>query len=255
MTDRPRAAPTARAIKAILGIQVAIAAVLFGQDMLGTLPSLGFTPRAPSLDQPVRPGDQTRRFDPSTWPTRPRLPGTPVPDTPDMPSRLQFEPDPAIPGLLRLTGTIAPGDAQRFTDWLSSTTVGVVKVTLHSPGGSVSDALEIGRALRAHGAATEIQAHDICLSACPYILAGGKTRHVADNGYVGVHQHYFDENTMLPAFLAVEDIQRGQGAVLTYLIEMEIDPAVMQHALVTPPAEIYILTQEELAEYKLISQE
>ena len=86
------------------------------------------------------------------------------------------------------------------------------------------------------------------------MLAAGTERHVHKDGFVGVHQHYFGENIALPAFLAVEDIQRGQGAVMAYLDEMGIDPLVMQHALVTPPEEIYVLLPEELETYKLATK-
>lgn len=44
---------------------------------------------------------------------------------------------------------------------------------------------------------------------------------------------------------AVEDIQRGQGDVMVYLIGMGIDPALMRHALATPPDGIYLLLPEE----------
>jgi hypothetical protein len=77
---------------------------------------------------------------------------------------------------------------------------------------------------------------------------------VSAEAYVGVHQHYFGENTALPAFLAVEDIQRGQGEVMSYLIEMGVDPALMQHALVTPPEAIYVFVVEELADYSLATE-
>ena len=70
---------------------------------------------------------------------------------------------------------------------------------------------------------------------------------------VGVHQHYFGESSLLPAFVAVEDIQRGQGEVMGYLAEMGIDPLVMRHALATPPNEIYLLLPEELDRYKFRS--
>lgn len=70
---------------------------------------------------------------------------------------------------------------------------------------------------------------------------------------VGVHQHYFGENTVLPAFLAVEDIQRGQGEVMGYLDEMGIDLRLMQPALATPPDAIYILVREELERYGLVT--
>ena len=69
---------------------------------------------------------------------------------------------------------------------------------------------------------------------------------------VGVHQHYFDQNVALPAIFAVEDIQRGQAEVMVYLIEMGIDPALMRHALATPPDEIYLLLPEELERYGIV---
>jgi hypothetical protein len=95
-------------------------------------------------------------------------------------------------------------------------------------------------------------AGEICLSACPYMLAGGATREIAPEALVGVHQHYFGENTLLPAYLAVEDIQRGQADVMTFLDDMGIDPLIMQHALSTPPDEIYILLPAELIRYGFV---
>ena len=83
--------PVARAIKAILIVQLGMAVFLFGRDMVGSWPTLGFGPRAPSLDAPVRPGDQTRRFDPRDLPQRDIPESRPFPATPNMPDRLAFE--------------------------------------------------------------------------------------------------------------------------------------------------------------------
>ena len=94
----------------------------------------------------------------------------------------------------------------------------------------------------------------VCLSACPYILASGVERQVHKDAYVGVHQHSYGESTVLPAFLAIEDIQRGQGEVMEYLDAMGIDLRLMQHALATPPQEIYILIPEELERYALATE-
>ena len=235
----------------ILGAQVVIALFLFGSDISRILPQLLSPSSAPNLTEPVGPGDQTRRYAPGEVTPREVRPGTrPLPSTADMPSRLLFETaDWDGAPVMTLTGQIEIGDADRFADWLG--TLGTVPgiAFLNSPGGSVSDALAIGRALRAAGVATAMAETDVCLSACPYILAGGTDRTVAEGAWVGVHQHYFGENTALPAFLAVEDIQRGQGEVMDYLIEMGIDPAVMRHALHTPPDEIYLLLPEELETY------
>jgi len=126
-------------------------------------------------------------------------------------------------------------------------------VELHSTGGSVADALEIGRTLRDAGLDAAVPAGRLCLSACPYILAGGVTRAVGEGAAVGVHQHYHGENSYLPAFLAVEDIQRGQAEVLAHLARMGVDPLVMVPALSTPPAEIYVLVPEELERYRLVA--
>ncbi|KMW57133.1 hypothetical protein AIOL_002093 [Candidatus Rhodobacter oscarellae] len=236
----------ARGIKLILLGQIAIAVILFSGDILRVLPSLGASSvTAPRLTQPVAPGDQMRRYDPRQVPTSPD-----APDVSDLPSRLLFE---GSGDALTLTGAIAVGDAERFDDYLRGRAM-PVNVWLNSTGGSVSDALAIGQRLRDAEVATNLGAGQVCLSACPYILAAGSERRVHKDAYVGVHQHYFGENTALPAFLAVEDIQRGQGEVMAYLIEMGVEPGLMQHALVTPPEAIYILVPEELTTYRLATE-
>ncbi|MEX3014348.1 hypothetical protein [Gymnodinialimonas hymeniacidonis] len=249
--DTPRGFTVRRAILAILGFQVGMAVVLAGSDLIGAIPQLLSGPNAPALDAPVAPGDQVRRFRPGDLPGRERLSPdrqTPIPDPGDMPSRLRFS---AEGETALVTGDISPGDADRFTEWLTGAE-NVTTIRLHSPGGSVTDALIIGAALREADLNTVMEDGDICLSACPYILAGGVMRTVPDEAMVGVHQHYFGESTALPAFLAVEDIQRGQADVMAHLDAMGVDVRVMQHALSTPPEAIYVLLPEELVEYRMV---
>ncbi len=243
-----------RWLLAVLAAELMIGVYLFGSDFARSLPGLAWPSAAPQLTQPVSPGDQTRRYRRDTGPASPAAPGrVPRPANRDMPDRLRIEP--GGEATLRLTGAIAPGDADRVAEALNGAETAPLRVILDSPGGSVQDALNIGRQLREGGVDTEIQEDGICLSACPYMLAGGADRSVAEGAWVGVHQHYFGENIALPAFLAVEDIQRGQGEVMAYLLEMGIDPALMSHALVTPPDEIYLLMPEELQRYRLVSPE
>lgn len=250
---RPKAGADVRTlIRFILWLQIFLALVLFSADLSRVLPTLFSPSSAPDLTAPVAPGDQTRRFRPGDLIRREALPGTrPLPVQDDMPSRLLFEATEweEAPALI-LTGAIEPGDAERFADFMTGREAPQT-VFLNSPGGSVVDALLIGRQIRDLGANTTMSAADICLSACPYLLAAGVERTVSIDAMVGVHQHFFGQNTALPAFLAVEDIQRGQGEVMAYLVEMEVDPRLMEPALLTPPDEIYILTSDELAEFKL----
>jgi hypothetical protein len=235
-----------RAIRWILGLQVAIAILMMGGDLLRVAPTMLPRSPAPGLDLPVSPGDQTRRYTPRLAPGEaPSGPG--FPGDGRVPRRLTWATAEiaGAPALL-LTGAIAPGDAARFADHLDGLENRPDTVALHSPGGSVRDALEIGRRLRTEGLATRVGPDAACFSACPYILAGGVRRTVSRTAMVGVHQHYFGENAILPAFMAVEDIQSAQADVMTYLDEMGIDPLLMVKAMQTPPDDIYILVASEL---------
>ncbi|SFG14966.1 hypothetical protein SAMN04488020_101322 [Palleronia marisminoris] len=241
-------------IKGIFALQLVIGAALVAGDMNAGLPTWSAQPRAPQLDQPVRPGDQTRRFQPQQLPD---APNRPFPPTADMPTRLMLS-DAEFDGrkVVRMVGTIAPGDGERVAPLLAerfNADDAPDALLLHSPGGSVGDGLVLGRAVRDLGIATEIAPGDLCLSACPYLFAGGASRTVQPGGSLGVHQHYFGENIVQPAFLAVEDIQRGQGQVLAYLAEMGLDLRLMEHALMTPPQSIYIFVTEELERYGIVT--
>ena len=243
MSVAPKRNPLARVLIGVLGFQLLLGGLLFVGDLQNgfSLPRMG--PKAPSLSEPVRPGDQTRRFSPNR-----AVPGSREP----LPERLTLTVVSAGATVL-LEGEIAGGDATRILKQINELREAPTRAILNSPGGSVQDALELGRALRLAGMETEMREGDICYSACPYLLAAGVTRTVPEEAIVGVHQHYFGESTLLPAFAAVEDIQRGQGQVMRYLDQMGIDPLVMQHALVTPPDEIYVLLPEELQRYKFIA--
>ncbi|MEI4471854.1 hypothetical protein [Frigidibacter sp. MR17.24] len=242
-----------RVLRLMLGLQVALAGMIVAGDVMTAHP--GLIPgrdNAPATEVPVRPGDQTRRFSPRTLPTdRPAGPGFPRRDA--VPSRLSFE-RATIGGIadtLLVTGAIEPGDADRFLRELEGWAAPPAQVALHSPGGSVADALRIGQAIRDAGLPTAMAAGAACFSACPYILAGGTERRVDRDARVGVHQHYFGENSLLPAFTAVSDVQAGQAQVMDYLHRMGIDPMVMSKALATPPDDIYILLPDELTDWRV----
>lgn len=201
---------------------------------------------------PVSPGDQLRRYEPllirpnftrpASLPDEVRLPQ-------DLPPRLEFKVSEGSGGnFLLINGPIEPGDAERFSAFLSNLGELTMSVVLNSPGGAVTEALAIGRLLRENKATTIVHSGTACLSACPYILAGGVLREVSSRGAVGMHQHYYDTPAYMPVFLAVEGIQHGQGRTMEYLLEMGISPSLMLYSLNTPPDSIYVLVKEELLE-------
>ncbi|WP_299654424.1 hypothetical protein [uncultured Tateyamaria sp.] len=234
--------PIARTLMGVLIFQLGIGGLLILGDMQGLrLPSFG--PDAPRLTEPVRPGDQRRTFRPD----RDRPTTQPARDPGELPNRLVLTQTDGT--IYRLEGGISDGDADRLAALIRQSDPRPDTLILQSPGGSVADALALGRIIRSEGIATQMLSGEFCYSACPYLLAAGAKRTIADAASVGVHQHYFGENTFLPAAFAVEDIQRGQAEVMTYLDEMGIDTLVMQHAMSTPPDQIYVLLPEELETY------
>ncbi|MFN7004142.1 MAG: hypothetical protein ACK4NW_12025, partial [Roseinatronobacter sp.] len=241
-------------LRAMLALQVGLAGMIVLSDFQRLAPGRFHNSSAPPASVPVQPGDQTRRYSPRSVPDdRPARPD--FPRGPDTPARLRFT-ESVVDGAesVSLEGRIAPGDGDRFEDYLAGRASVPDEIVLHSPGGSVHDALQIGRVIRAGGWPVTIQDGAACFSACPYILAGGAQRRVSQGALIGVHQHYFGESTILPAFLAVESIQRGQAEVLVYLDEMGIDLRLMARAMQTAPDSIYILVEAELTDFGMATE-
>lgn len=242
-----------RSLSLVLAGQAVVALLVLLSDLGSRWPA-GSAPDRPPLADPVAPGDQRRLYAPTLAP--PRTPGPaadPGAAPPDMPDRLDFRmiAGPDQTAILLVTGQIEEGDARRLDAFLQGLPDLPDRVALHSPGGSVAEALLIGRMLRDRGAATAVLPGMACLSACPYVLAGGTDRRVARSAAVGLHQHYYDASAFAPLFFAVEDIQHSQGATMQHLIDMGVDPGIMLHSLRTPPDEIYILLDTELRDSRL----
>ena len=200
---------------------------------------------------------------------------------PDMPILPAFDPDaPAAPngpavttdpdtlrrplsvrlgsgGSLEVIGTIDVGSAERFRTELERVREYVKIVALDSPGGSVTDALEMGRLIRDSGLVTSVSAGALCASSCPLVFAGGTERLATSSSAIGVHQIYAHVTAdNLPAGLqaagaAMSDAQKTTATITRYLGDVGIDPALWLHALETPPNRLYYLSAEELTRYRL----
>src|SRR6266849_9226259 len=91
-------------------------------------------------------------------------------------------------GKLMATGTITPGISESFAAEISRRGDYIKTVVLNSPGGSVADALIMGRLIRERKFATEVEAGKYCASSCPLMFAGGIERRAGDRATIGVHQ-------------------------------------------------------------------
>lgn len=158
-------------------------------------------------------------------------------------------------GRLLATGTIEPGTAKLFAAEIEKRGGYIKTVVLRSPGGSVSDALEMGRLIRKKQFSTEIEAGRYCASSCPLLFAGGIERRAGEKAQIGVHQVFaVTREGTLTSTAGMADAQRVSAECQRYLREMGVDLEVWTHAMETPRDELYYFKKDELLSLKLATQ-
>lgn len=189
--------------------------------------------------------------------------GTPGPDvsTPMDTLRQPLEVNLGSGGELTVTGTIMPGSAVAFAEKVEAYAEYVKTVTLDSPGGSVADALAMGRLIREKGFATSVASGSLCASSCPLVFAGGEERLATPRSAIAVHQIYAaapSDSTLASrlaaAGSAMSDAQTMTAEISRYLLEMGVDAEVWLRALETPPDRLSYFSSEDLTRLKLATR-
>lgn len=185
-----------------------------------------------------------------------RPPITSSPDLLDSPLEIAL----GTGGTLTLTGTIDPGSSARFLAEIEARGEYVSTVLLDSPGGSVDDALSIGRLIRERELSTQVADGGLCASSCPLIFAGGAERIAGREAAIGVHQIYAAALSASPidalsvAGVAMADAQAVTADITRFLSDGGVDPALWLHALETPPSQLYYFSPEEMESLKLVTR-
>jgi len=157
-------------------------------------------------------------------------------------------------GRLMAVGTIEPGTAEAFATEIAKRGDYVKTIVLHSPGGSVTDALAMGRLIRLKRFATEVENGHYCASSCPLVFAGGIERRAGEKAAIGVHQVFaLPKGLSATGGLAdgMDNAQRISAECQRYLRDMGIDLEVWVHAMETPKEQLYYFKADELAKLKL----
>jgi hypothetical protein len=139
-------------------------------------------------------------------------------------------------GKLMATGTITPGISEAFAAEVSRRGDYIKTVALNSPGGSVADALTMGRLIRERKFATEVEAGKYCASSCPLVFAGGVERRAGDKATIGVHQ-------VAAISSAVNGPPRDEMSVAQ---NMGVNLQVWVHAMETPHDKLFVFKPDEL---------
>ncbi|MEF2073850.1 ATP-dependent Clp protease proteolytic subunit [Consotaella aegiceratis] len=212
------------------------------------------------LDRP-QPGDQIRPYLPKTIPVgpdrgEPSLPGYDGPvDGTAMAEPMQFIL--AEDGAATLIGRIDVGTAEAFRAFLDDHQDDVASLHIHSPGGSVVDAIAMARLVREKGLDTVVPDDGYCASACPLLFAGGVARSAGTDSWIGVHQVYaLSPSGAEPAPDVGRSISEVQGTIAEcqqLLLDMGVKPDLWIKAMLTPPEALYVLTEDELHDYGLVT--
>jgi hypothetical protein len=157
-------------------------------------------------------------------------------------------------GRLIATGAIMPGTAKAFAGEVEKRGAYVKTVVLHSPGGSMHDALAMGRLIRERRFATEVADGRYCASACPLVFAGGVERRAGAKAAIGVHRAVAISSGPAGERDGMEDGQRVSAQAQKYLRDMGVDLAVWIHAMETPNDRLYYFKADELIGLKLATQ-
>jgi len=210
---------------------------------------------SPLTMEPAKPQDHVRPYLPRTSPVRRgggvvRLPGFRDGVDPKlMDQKMIFRL--AEKGAAAAVGRIEQGTAEDFERFILANEGKVKSLAIHSPGGSVSDALAMARLIRKTRLDTEVPDNGYCASSCPLAYSGGVKRIAGKRSWIGVHQVYTVPSAIGNIHDGLEEAQRISAVSQQHLVDMGVDPRVWIHAMRTPKDKLYIFTPEQLEEYKL----
>jgi hypothetical protein len=132
--------------------------------------------------------------------------------------------------------------------------VGATVISFDSGGGNVAKALALGREIRRLRLST-IQPRALeCASACALAFMGGVNR-FAEPGAIGVHKFSFASEEKLETDAAVSAIQDVTADIVTYMIEMGVEPALLRLSFRTEANDMRYLSGREMQEFNLTHSE
>lgn len=173
-------------------------------------------------------------------------------------------PPPAGPGArandwtIYLDGYLDSGSAARVAGELARHRIPAAIVYFNSPGGSLLEAMTIGRLLRDHGFDTDVGRRTsdplrpyggVCYSACPFAHAGGVRRGLAAGSLLGVHR----AENRVPLLDESAFERRVRDDAMAYLENMGVSPQLYALMVRVPPGKIRVLSLEEAVHLALVN--
>ena len=149
-----------------------------------------------------------------------------------------FELPENAPDIIVLNGEVT-SDLARDFDLAVAARPDAKILVLNSPGGYVDNALVVAHEVHRRGMATVVDEGMGCYSACSYIFFAGSPRQT--RGELGVHQISAEVADLVMAQTTLSD-------VLDALDQFGVEQPVITQMLRTPPEEMYVFSDAEIAE-------
>lgn len=172
--------------------------------------------------------------------------------------------------ILLLSGSFDSGDSLTLGEMLRRAGR-VDEVWFDSPGGIVSEGLEIGRRIRAAQLATRIPREAQCVSICAFAFLGGVLRYVDQGAIYAVHMFSRVSNENLVKFVEEHIKQEGPSGAMevikyieqhsaqrareraNYLLEMSISLRLLFPSYDTDHDTVYVLSRAEMVSYNVVN--
>lgn len=182
---------------------------------------------------------------------------------------------PNCQGWVSAVGIVTADTPRDFDEFARGRQLGGATIVLDSSGGSVNEAIALGRRWRDLGALTtvgvSVQTNTAqsapsdmapvayCESMCVFLLLSGETRYVPETAHVRVHQIWIGDrsNDAKAATYSADDltiVERDIGRLAKYTFDMGGAGDLLSLSLNVPPWEdLHELSQEELRRTKLVT--
>lgn len=208
----------------------------------------------------------------AAWPARARD----VVDIRKLPMRFEWVPSQEQGrGWISATGVITSETPKAFEDFARDRDLAGATMVLDSSGGSVNDAIALGRMWRGLGLLTTVGAtidsprsatgaaavipDASCESMCVFLLLSGKVRYVPPGARIRVHQIWMGDraNDARAANYTAQDlmiVERDIGRLAKYTFDMGGSGDLLELALSIPPWEaLHQLSQAELRQTNIVT--
>jgi hypothetical protein len=148
----------------------------------------------------------------------------------------------------KVSEDIAPGDYEALLQGINANPGNYATkiVMLDSIGGSVAEAIRMGRLLRETGFDALVPSTGVCQGSCVYLLAAGRNKTV--RGHVGIHRPYYSGSDSVHSASSAGATRSSQAA---YFKEMQIPLELLEAINRTEPRRMRVLSADELKRYHL----